>query len=286
MRQIKNIGININTSKDRDGKILDTIISIIKSINKDACISIYYDSKGLNSQKSYNLDMLIALGGDGTILNAAREICSYGVPILGVNIGNLGFLAGVEISDFEKSIKSIFSGHYFIEDRSMITCHFSKDGKAYEYNALNDIVLAKGTLSRIVRYDIHVNDNFYTSFTGDGVIVSTPTGSTAYSLSAGGPIIFPTLDVISITPICPHTQGMSTMILNSTEKTRITVKKCNERVYLTVDGQESIELDKIDTIYITSSHCKCKLIRLKEYDYFDILRKKIMWRTRECVGDR
>lgn len=283
---MKNIGININTTKDKDGKILKNIINILEESIEDINIKVFFDSKGLNEERENKLDMLITLGGDGTILNTARELEDLTLPILGVNIGNLGFLAGVEISDFSKAINLIKKGLYTIEDRMMLQCSFYKDGKKSTYTALNDIVVAKGTLSRMVRYDIEVNRDFYTSFTGDGIIISTPTGSTAYSLSAGGPIIFPTLELISLTPICPHTQGIRTMVLNSTDHIGVKVKKGNESVYLTIDGQESIEVESIEKISITSSKEKCRLIRLEHYDYFDILRKKIMWRTRECVGDR
>jgi len=281
---MKNIGININTSKDLDGKILNAIIEEIYNTIKDAKLSFFKDSIGLN-KTNMKLDLVISLGGDGTMLRVARELATKGTPILGVNIGNLGFLTEVESTEFHSAIKAIHEGEYFIENRMMLNCDIVTNCEKKTFLALNDIVLSKGILSRIVKYDIIIDKKFYTTFVSDGVIISTPTGSTAYSLSAGGPLIYPTLNLISITPICPHSLGVRTTVIDSNSRILINRKSQREKVFLTVDGQEAFELNEMDEVEITMSDLKCKLVKLNNYDYFTILRKKITSRTKECEAD-
>jgi NAD+ kinase len=283
---MKNIGININTTKDRDEKILNGIKQVIKEQIPHSQVHVYRDTEGLDTEKTRELDIVIALGGDGTILRTARILAKYEIPIIGVNIGNLGFLAGVECSEFEWAIRKLKEGAFTVEERMMLQCTLKNNKGTFVYNSLNDIVISKGTLSRIVRYDISVDNHFYTCFSADGVIISTPTGSTAYSFSAGGPIIYPNLSLIEITPICPHSPGIRTLVLDSKSEVGININKITESVFLTVDGQESLQLDDFCSITIGLSEWKCKIIRLENYNYFDVLREKIIWRTRECEGDR
>lgn len=280
---MQNIGINVNSSKDSEGKILNFIEKLVRNEDKDVNIKVFKDSYGLEKVETANLDAIIVLGGDGTILSTARVIAKYEIPLLGINIGNLGFLAEVECIESEKAIKNLFLNNYYIEDRMMVQC--SLDNNKDISIALNDIVLSKGTLARIVKYEIYIDGKYYTTFAADGVIVSTPTGSTAYSLSSGGPIIYPTLNLLSITPICPHSIGIRTLVMDGKSKVEIKVRKNYESVFLTVDGQESKELSDADNIIISASPYKCRIIKLNGYDYFDILRKKITYRTKECEGD-
>ena len=277
---MREVGINVNSSKGIDDSTLNSMIKTIKDILKDVQVKCYKDSEGLEKEESRNLDLVISFGGDGTILRTARALSNYQVPILGVNIGNLGFLTEVERGDFESAIRKLQNEEYNIEERMMLNCVVSNDKGTREYVALNDIVIAKGTLARIVKYNIEIDDKHYTEFTGDGVIIATPTGSTAYSLSAGGPIIYPSLSLITITPICPHTLGARTMVIGAESKVSIDVMKKYENVYLTVDGQEAFELDDMDKISITMAYLKCKLVKFEDYDYFNVLRKKITSRTK------
>ena len=278
---MKNIGININMSKDIDGKILKSILKIIYNEIMDCNIKIFKGSKELQHDGVSELDLLIVLGGDGTILGAARALGDHQIPILGVNIGNLGFLTTVESSRFKVAIEAVNQGKFFVEERLMLQCSLFKDGKDINYISLNDVVISKGTLSRIIEYEIFIDGKKYTEFVADGVIVATPTGSTAYSLSAGGPIIYPQLEVISLSPICPHSLGMRDIILDSKSEIKIKLISEWESAFLTVDGQESVELKENCNISITSYPFKCKLIRLEDYDYFDVLREKIIWRTKK-----
>lgn len=272
---MKNIGININSSKFIDKEVIDNIIYKIKKNIKDANIKIYTNCSGLKSMESGENDFIIALGGDGTILSTARAIAPYEIPILGINMGNLGFLTSVESLDLDAAIENLSKGKFHIEDRMMLQCEVVNEKNKKTYSCLNDVVISKGTLSRIFKYDIFINDKFYTSFKSDGVIISTPTGSTAYALSAGGPIIYPTLDVMLLTPICPHSMQMRSIILESKSEISILIDKRNESAFLTVDGQKSIELDKREKITIKQYDVKCKLIKIDGYDYFEVLRKKI-----------
>jgi NAD+ kinase len=283
---MKNIGININTTKDIDGKIIKYIKDIINKYKGDSNIFIFKDSIGLENSKYNDLDIIIALGGDGTILGTSRNLSNSNIPILGVNIGNLGFLSSVELLEFEDAIKKVIEGDYYVEDRMMLNCTLPFRGETEVYSALNDIVVSKGTLARIVKYEIYIDNKFYAGFTADGLIISTPTGSTAYSLSAGGPIIYPNLDVIALTPICPLSLSMRTIVLDSKSEISISVESEQESIFLTLDGQRAIKLNNYEQIFVSVSNKKCRLIKLNDYNYFNILRKKIISRTTDCEGER
>lgn len=274
------IGININTSKDISRKILDFIKQCIHNEDNNIIVTVFKNSCGLQNIKPDDLDVVIVLGGDGTILSTARALCKYDIPILGVNTGHLGFLTEVEMNEVSFAINSLLKGEYYVENRIMLKCNLSNTLEK-SYYALNDVVISKGMLSRILTYEILIDEKHYMEFTADGVIISTPTGSTAYSLSAGGPIIYPTLKIISITPICPHSLGFRTIVIDSNSNISIIIKKKYESVFLTLDGQESLELSDIDKVNVSNSEFQCKLIKLNNYDYFDILRKKITLRTDE-----
>ncbi|GAA0723712.1 NAD(+)/NADH kinase [Clostridium malenominatum] len=272
---MKNIGINVNTSKDGQGEILNNLIEILKSNNESLNIKIFKDSIGLEDESTSELEVVIVLGGDGTILKASKFLAKHNVPILGINIGNLGFLAEAESTYLKEAVESLLKGHFDIEERKMIQCRIPN--REVPFIALNDIVIAKDVVGRIVKYKIGVNEHYYTTFVSDGVIISTPTGSTAYSLSAGGPIIYPTMDVICITPICSHSLGIRSIVLEGDSKVDIEMEKKFGSVHLAIDGQEIINLDGIHSIVIEPSPYKCKIIKLSylQNDYFSLLRKKL-----------
>lgn len=277
-----NIGINVNLSKDPEEMVLNRIQNSIKEILPEANIMIFRNSKGLTKDVSQKLNLLLALGGDGTILNTARSIYGSEVSIFGVNIGNLGFLSSCDLKNFNYYFKKWVLGDFIINQRMMLKC--SINGKQGNF-ALNDVVIARETLSRILKYKIFIDDKFYTSYTADGIIVSTPTGSTAYSFSAGGPIIYPDLDNICITPICPHTQLLRSIVLDSNKKITIKFEKLEQNIFLSIDGQNFIKLQESDEVIISKSQEKINLINFKEIDYFTILRTKLINKTRECAGE-
>ena len=274
-----NIAINVNTYKSSYKEALNEIKDTILKLNKNAKIFIFEDSKNIDFNILEKCKMMISLGGDGTLLGTVREIFHTGIPVLGINIGNLGFLTAGEINEKFEILKSVFEGCYNIEERMMLEC-IVNDGYS-KYYALNDIVISKNIFSGIVRYGIEVDEELYTYFYGDGVVISTPTGSTAYSLSAGGPIVYPTLDTLSITPICSHTVGLRTLIAKGESKIRISSSNISDIVYLTIDGQIYIEVNYLDKIILGKAKSTCKLIKLANQDYFDILRKKITYRSKE-----
>lgn len=276
-----NIGIIINTDKDKDDSVLNHLENLIKSIFLDTNLFIFKDSIIKEQLDKYKLDFIISVGGDGTILRTAKTIGKYEIPVLGINIGNLGFITSIEFNESERALKAIRDNNFYIEERILLKCEVKKNENINQYIALNDAVIAKGTLSRIVEFNVSINDIHYSKFKADGVIISTPTGSTAYSLSAGGPVVFPNLKLFTITPICPHLYGMRTLVVDSASEIKIKVKNNLEKVYFTIDGQESIEIDEEDILSIKKYDKKFKLIRLNDYNYLNILNEKIINKSKE-----
>ncbi|MBP1743603.1 MAG: inorganic polyphosphate kinase [Firmicutes bacterium] len=282
---MKTIGININVSKDPDGSIMESVLNAIYEEDRNVNVKIFENSEGLENEATALLEALIVLGGDGTILGAARKIARYSVPILGINIGHLGFLTEVDSSEAREAIKKLLRQEFHTEERAMLSCSFESQGEVKNYNALNEVVISKGTLVKIIKYDVFVDNDFYGTFVSDGVLVSTATGSTAYNLSCGGPFVYPTMDAMILSPICPHSMNMRSMVLGNKVSIDVDLNKNSENVFLTLDGQEWMELDKVKKVRITASPDKCKLIRLDGSNYFKVLRKKITFRTKEGEGE-
>ena len=274
---MKNIVIALNPSKDTEGFILDKVLLEIKSIFKKSDITVINSFDMSKIKIDEKLDLIIVLGGDGTILGVARDINGITeAPILGINIGNLGFLASIEIQDLKNALIKIANNQYKIEKRILLQCEILL-GEVNESNrALNDIVVARGTLSRMARFKLYIDNRLYCDFKGDGIIIATPTGSTAYSFSAGGPFVYPDVDVITITPICPQSKGMQTIVLNSNSVIRIEAENNKDEIYLTIDGQKSIKNEENSIIEIKRAENRAKILLLDDYDYFKVLRKKIL----------
>ena len=273
---MKNIGIYVNPMKDKQGTILNHALKSIKEFFSESSIYIIKTDYGIIKLPK-TLDVIIVFGGDGTILGVSREILpKIDVPILGVNIGNLGFLTNVELKELNFALKKLKEGNFKIVDRMMLECSVFNGIEEYRNDALNDIVVSRGTLSRIAKFDIYVNDEYYDNFKGDGIIISTPVGSTAYSFSAGGPLIHPSLQTICITPICPHSPNMRPMILPGNFFIEIKSDINVDELYVTVDGQKSIKLFNTYTLKVSKSSTKCRLIQLEDFNYYNVLRKKIL----------
>jgi NAD+ kinase len=271
---MKNFAINYNSNKNINEEIIEKIkISLLNNF-PDCNIFIYKDSIGLRNDFSKKIDILIVLGGDGTILRAAGAVCIYNIPILGINTGNLGYLSSIELKDLEYGLLKIKKGEFDIDNRLMLECKL-KDEKEKFYS-LNDVVLSKGINPGVAAYKIFIDDKYYTDIEGDGVIISTPTGSTAYNISAGGPIIYPDLQVISITPICSHYVGIRPMVIGGSSKIKIEIKNRNEKVYLVIDGNIMKEVEYKKDILIEKSVYTCKLIKFENYNYYNILKNKIL----------
>jgi len=227
------------------------------------------------------VDMVIVLGGDGTLLSVARLVGNQGVPILGVNLGGLGFITEVPLDELYETLERIFNNDYFIEERLMLVTHVHRQGERIaDYNVLNEVVINKGAMARIIELETYINKSYVTTFRADGLILSTPTGSTAYSLSAGGPIIYPTLHSFVLTPICPHTLTNRPIVLPDDFLVEVILKSESGDVFLTLDGQVGFSLKYEDVVEVRRSEGKIKLISTRERDYFKILRTKLKWGER------
>ncbi|CUU47116.1 NAD(+)/NADH kinase [Clostridium beijerinckii] len=283
---MNNIGIAINPSKDADNKILNMVVKKFKEKFNLKNIEVF-NSFGIEDQNLRDIDLLIVLGGDGTLLGIARSLNdSFNSPILGINIGNLGFLSSVDISDIDIALEKLKDGKYKFVDRMMLNCKVESDENKEELKALNDVVLARGTLSRMVKFTIFVDGKIYSTFKGDGLIIATPTGSTAYSFSAGGPFIYPDLELITITPICPHTKSMQTIVLKGDSVIEIYADHEEEKIYLTVDGQKAIKINHETSVKVSKNKKSVKLLVFDDYDYFKVLRSKILNNSKECDGEK
>ncbi len=223
-------------------------------------------------------DVIIVFGGDGTLLSVARLVGNTGSPILGVNLGGLGFIAEVSKEEISKDIvKYIFSKKCHYEERIMLSSVVKRNNRRIEENtALNDVVITKSALARMVDLDVYLNRQYVTKFRADGLIVSTPTGSTGYSLSAGGPILYPTLESFVMTPICPHTLSDRPIVLPDDFILEVVIKSGRD-IYLTMDGQVGLPLQMKDRITIKKADFKTRFILLHDRDYFRILKTKLKW---------
>jgi NAD+ kinase len=226
---------------------------------------------------SSRADIILVFGGDGTLLSAARTVGKKGVPILGINLGTLGFITELSRDEILTNINKVFSGQYRLEERIRLSADIYRKGKKVAaYSALNDVVMNKSAIARMFELDIHINKKYVTTFRADGLIVSTPTGSTAHSLSAGGPIIYPTVGSFLMTPICPHTLTSRPIVLPD-DFTVDAVIKSGDHVYLTLDGQEGSPLKVNDRVRIKKAGFTTKLVHLHDRDYFYLLRSKMKW---------
>jgi NAD+ kinase len=228
------------------------------------------------------VDVVMVLGGDGTFLSVARLYSSTEIPFLGVNLGRLGFLTEVEVADLESSLEKLVSKQFFIERRAMLSVRvMRKDMEVEQTFALNEVTVAKGPLARIIHLDVEVDNARVGCYHGDGLIVSTPTGSTGYSLSAGGPIVSPNVNVMVITPICPHTLHARPIVVSREAQIAVDVMSPHQEIVLTVDGQHSFYLQYEDRVEVCNSSFHTSLIRLHGKNFFDILRQKLMDQNRK-----
>jgi NAD+ kinase len=225
------------------------------------------------------VQFVIVLGGDGTLLGAARRVARYRVPILGVNLGGLGFLTEIPLRNLYPAVELMLEGRLELETRLMLEAEVVRQGtERCRFLVLNDVVINKGALARIIDLDVFINEQFLTTFRADGLIVSTPTGSTAYNLSAGGPILYPTMSSFILTPICPFTLTNRPILLPDSHVVSITLsRRGEERVSLTFDGQVGFDLFQGDKVLIQKAKEKLKLIKSPDQTYFEILREKLMW---------
>lgn len=222
-------------------------------------------------------DLVVVLGGDGSLLSVARRLVG-GAPILGVNLGTLGFLTEINRSELYPTLLQVLAGRFWLEERALLEIQLERSGKLIqEFRALNDAVVAKSALSRILQLALHVDGHLVARYRSDGLIVSTPTGSTAYNLSAGGPVLHPLLPVIVLAPICPHTLSLRPVVVPDTSRVEITLETRREEVYLTLDGQEGVGLVEGDRVRATRCAGTVRLVRSSGRTFYDSLRAKLHW---------
>ncbi len=232
------------------------------------------------SELSSQADLVVVLGGDGTLLSVARVIGDPGVPILGVNLGGLGFLTATTHEEMFPALEAVFAGDVVLDDRMMLAAQVVRRGEPVtRHVALNDVVITKSAMSRIINLSVSVEGQYATAYRADGLIISTPTGSTAYSLSAGGPILFPTMDAVVLTPICSHSLTNRPIVLPASRQIEVTLLT-DQDVMLTLDGQVGLALREHDTVEVRQAAGRVRLVRLPQKDFFSVLRAKLKWGER------
>lgn len=233
-----------------------------------------------------NIECLLVIGGDGTILNSARVVAASGVPVLGINLGHLGFLSEIDLPEIQSGLESVINRDYHIEERMMIEATVLRGGKEIEKSmGLNDAVITKGAFARLIFLEVRVDGEQVGVYPTDGIIVSTPTGSTAYSLSAGGPVVTPDLDLILITPICPHALWARPIVISPECVVEAELLSNKGEVMLTIDGQHGLKLFKGDVVKITRAPFRVRFIRLRARSFFNVLNQKLREGDRRRVDD-
>jgi Predicted sugar kinase len=281
---IKKIGIIANIEKEKSAECALRLKEWI--LNKKIEVFLEREIAGKSGESTgfegrylaCLVDIIVVLGGDGTLLRAARSVREFDVPILGINLGTFGFLTEVNLNEMFSALEIILKGDYRTEKRMMldVAVHRNRE-RVGECTVLNDIVINRGNLSRIIALKTSVNDRHMTTFKSDGLILSTPTGSTAYCLSAGGPIVFPDLNSIIVTPICPHTLTNRPVILPENAIVKVVLWTKEKGATLTMDGQDSLTLRSGDIVTINKSRFFTNLIVSPHRDYLEILRTKLGW---------
>lgn len=246
-------------------------------LSDENAASIGRPSLGLSvDELVHAIDFAIVLGGDGTLLGAAKLLAPAGKPILGVNLGHLGFLTEIELPDLYKALPDVLAGRYQVEERIMLEARVIRDdNETRRFLALNEVVATKGSFARLIQLETYVGGRLVATYPADGLIVATPTGSTAYSLSAGGPIVNPNVGVVVITPICPHTLYARALIVSQDETVRIRVIAEHQDNALTIDGQRGYRIFNGDTIEVRRARETTKLMRLEGWSFYEVLRRKL-----------
>ena len=278
----KEIGILVkeDLSDGIDNEALNLMINSLSNLD----INLYIDKSSNNKNENFTVlehkefvkkvDIVVVFGGDGTLLNAARKYLNYDIPILGINMGNVGFLTDISTDNFEKTIKEVLDGNYKIEERNLVSAKF---GNNHLYG-LNEVVIHSGAYAQLMRYRLNVNDRVVYEQRSDGLIIATPTGSTAYALSAGGPIIHPSLDVWTILPMLPQSLSSRPFVISTDEKVEMDLfDGPNENAKICVDGQDDIDIPYGEKILISKMEKTLKLVHPNDNDFFEACREKLGW---------
>ncbi len=280
---IKTVGIFPNPTKQDWLEVTEKIVRFLREKKTDVAMEPSFLSehpvKGVDTGSPLtDADIIISLGGDGTLLNLVGRIGNCNQPIMGVNLGSLGFLTEFTIDSLFRALDKVIKGDFTVESRITLHSIVTRNGeKIAEHTALNDVVITHEKLARLITIKAFFDETHITTYQADGLIICTPTGSTAYSLSAGGPIVEPTLDAILLTPICPHTITNRPILVPGNRKIEIVLPETGMGAILTIDGQTGVEIEKDDIIEVQRSKKGIKLIQSPETSFFDVLRDKLKW---------
>ena len=273
-KAFQNIALLSNNKKSKATETNALILKWLEAKGIQVSELVFDEVQSLPS----DLDLVIAIGGDGTMLHAARLTAPANIPLVGVNRGYLGFLADIKPDTFAEDLESIFSGKGIPEERILLTARLYKgDALIAEAEALNDVVVKNDNAGRMMHFDTTVNKEYLTAHFGDGLIIATPTGSTAYALSCGGPILSPDTQVISLTPICPHTLTDRPIVLPSTSDVELKLNPRTNSAVISLDGQEFGNLEQGMRLVVTEAKDRLSLIHPAHYNYYEILRSKLHW---------
>ena len=286
MPVIRTVGIiskpGVTTAEDIVPKLMTWLHDRGIAVRMDEQTASYSGVAGLpRDEVPEGCDLVVVLGGDGTLLSAARAIGKREIPLFAVNLGGLGFLTAITVDELYPELQRAFCGEHRIAKRKLLNVEVVRGGEVVAaYEALNDAVISKSSIARMIDLEAYVDDQFVCDYKADGLIVCTPTGSTAYSLSAGGPIIFPSVPAICLTPICPHMLTNRPVIVSETSVIRVVSRGPDEGVYLTIDGQVGNPIKEGDALMCRSSRDSLLLVRPPHMRFFDVLRAKLKWGER------
>ena len=282
---IRTVGLVAKYQERKAAQMVRWLIPWLKKRGKKVCVENGLARAGAQScskkEMAFKADLIISLGGDGTLLNIAPLVERPEVPILGVNLGALGFITEVAVDELESVLSKTLSGDYEVEKRMTLEVRvLGKNGRPHKFRVLNDVVIAKGARSRIIDLETYIGKDYLCTYRADGLIVSTPTGSTAYYLAAAGPILEPTLGAIVLAPICPHTLTHRPIVVPSNAVIRVTLRSFGDTVILIPDGQQGMRLNNGDRVEARDYGLPVSLIKLPSRSYYEILREKLKWGER------
>jgi NAD+ kinase len=288
---MKSIGIIANVKKELTQGVVEKVIrwagenKIEVFICEELIPLIGQKQQSLSREElGQTSEVLISLGGDGTMLASARAVGKHQTPILGINLGGVGFLTEINSNDLQNTLNKLKEGDYFIEKRMVLETEI-EGVKKFDQYALNDVVIDKGEVARLFLLHLYAQEEFICSYSADGLIISTSTGSTAYNLAAGGPIINPQMNAIIVSPICPHTLASRTIVFPDNETLKITVELPSREAVLTIDGQVAFGLKSGSSVLVRKAKHSVNLIKFRDRSFYEILRRKLHWGARPKIGE-
>jgi len=284
-KQIRQVGLVANAEKPGAAELVQRLAKSVEHSGRQVLVDAatgqlmrrFPPTVSSIADLARRTDLILVLGGDGTILRAAREVAGLGTPLLGVNAGNLGFLTAISPRDAVRALKRLWNGEFDIEERSLLEGVVAPAGSTRPILALNDFVVARGLTSRLIELEVLVHGELLTRYRCDGLIVSSPTGSTAYSLAAGGAIVSPDAEVLMLTPICPHTLSIRPVVVSLDAEVDVRLVSTRQVATLAADGQQHVDLEAGSRVRIARSRRTVRLVRLNGHNFFSTLRQKFGW---------